>query len=244
MFTTKTAVALMGLAGLASVSGAAMIDLTTAGSSGTLNGAIFKTNTDQPTGTGVFQPFVRIQHNGTEEGYNTSGRPLPYDEVPSIWTHDVRVSELGRTKVGDTVYFEFRLDINESNGGTNALLSLDEVRIYTGTAGSLTTTNLASLGTLRYSLDSDADNWIKLNYDLGHGSGSGDMTMLIPEEALAGAAPTDYFYLYSAFGQNHSSGAGFEEWAARQGDDPSVIPAPGPIVVAGMGMLLIAKRRR
>jgi hypothetical protein len=57
---------------------------------------------------------------------------------------------------------------------------------------------------------------------------------------FAGAAPTDYVYLYSAFGANESSGAGFEEWAIRGVQ----IPAPGPVVVAGLGMLLIAKRRR
>jgi hypothetical protein len=40
--------------------------------------AIFTTDYTQPAGTGVFDPFLSIQANGTEEGYNTSAGVFRY----------------------------------------------------------------------------------------------------------------------------------------------------------------------
>ena len=64
------------------------IDLTTAGASAELdNGAIVQQTDAQPTGTGFIQSFVRIQGaasgGGSQEGYNTDGRPLQFDEKAS-----------------------------------------------------------------------------------------------------------------------------------------------------------------
>jgi hypothetical protein len=139
MFKISLAVAVAGgCLGMAGLAQGAMLDLTAAGSSGSINGALFSTNEQQPTGTGVFQPFVRIQANGFEHGYNTSGSPLPFDEKSGIWTHDLRLSDMGITSVSGVAYYEFRLDVNESNGGTNSLISLDRVQIYTSGVGSMT----------------------------------------------------------------------------------------------------------
>ena len=235
------AVGAIGLAGAAGLAQGAMIDLTTAGSSGVINGARFSTNEQQPTGTGVFNPFVRLQMNGFEQGYNTSGSSLPFDEKPGIWTHDLRLSEIGTTVVDGVEHYEFRLDINQSNGGPNRFLSLDKVQIYTSGIGSQTTTNVASLGTLRYDLDAGGDNWVKLDYSLGHGSGSGDMTMLVPVSNFSGADTDAFVYLYSAFGTHHSANAGFEEWAAKPA---TLIPTPGTIVCALFGAALLKRRQR
>jgi len=67
--------ALVLVVGLSTVSLAGMTDLTTAGSSGELNGALFIwTDLDRSsTGTGVIDSFVIIQHDGVEQGYNTDG---------------------------------------------------------------------------------------------------------------------------------------------------------------------------
>ncbi|HEX8898904.1 MAG TPA: hypothetical protein VF751_09420, partial [Chthoniobacterales bacterium] len=43
----------------------------------------------QPTGTGVIDPFLRVQANGTEQGYNTSGG-TPFDDKAGPWTHDIQ----------------------------------------------------------------------------------------------------------------------------------------------------------
>ena len=69
-----------------------MVDLTTAGSSGAINGAQFyQYSADIPTGTGVFGPFLRVQQNGTESGYNTDGA-LQFDTKPGAWTHAIQLS--------------------------------------------------------------------------------------------------------------------------------------------------------
>ena len=62
-------------------------DLTAPNSTATVNGtvgglAIFEVfNPDDPSGSGVFDPFVRIStNNQIEKGYNTDYRKLQFDE--------------------------------------------------------------------------------------------------------------------------------------------------------------------
>src|SRR6478609_5517422 len=72
------------------------VDLTTPGSSGTINGAVFLQDSTHPAGVGVFQPFLRLQGNGTEQGLNTDASQLPYDDKGSAnWTHSVPLSSIG-----------------------------------------------------------------------------------------------------------------------------------------------------
>src|SRR6266567_4097642 len=83
-----------------------VLDLTTAGSSGTRNGALFETNTVQPTGSGVIHSFVRISSNdAVEQGYNTDGRPLQYDENNSAtFTRSLPVADLQIVTKGGVDY--------------------------------------------------------------------------------------------------------------------------------------------
>jgi hypothetical protein len=192
------------------------------GNEGSINGALFKWTAQQPTGTGYIDPFVRIQKKGQEEGYNTSGRPFPFDEKePLNYTHDVQMNQLSPVTINGVEYYQFLLDINEP-GNTKAYLSLDELQIYTSAEGSQRTKNVSSLGTLRYDLDAGGDNWILLDASRNSGSGSGDMYAFIPTSRFAGAKPSDYLYLYSHFGgvepsKSEDSEAGFEEWAMVSG---------------------------
>src|SRR2546426_5317491 len=112
-----------------SPSGAVICDLTTAGSSCTVNGAIYRQVDPQPTGSGVIDPFVRIDTPGgavtpLEEGYNTSLRGSngqfntttppnvnQYTNTTLTFTHDLSLSSVA-TVNGFRV---FSLDINESN---------------------------------------------------------------------------------------------------------------------------------
>ncbi|HEY2139033.1 MAG TPA: hypothetical protein VGH00_03065, partial [Chthoniobacterales bacterium] len=60
-----------GIVGIASLAQATVVDLGSSGS-GTVNGALFQTNNDHPTGTGVYDPFLTIQASPVEQGYNSS----------------------------------------------------------------------------------------------------------------------------------------------------------------------------
>src|SRR5207253_1005441 len=99
-------------------------------------------------------------------------------------------------------YREFLLDINQKS--SQPYLSLDEVRVFVSNTPNLTgynttTHQLAGLDA-GYSLDTaSVDNWVKLDSRLSSGSGSGDMLMYVPDQALAGIT---YVYLYSKFGVN------------------------------------------
>jgi len=193
---------------------ATVVDLIN-GNSGTItNGygtAIFQFTAPQPTGTGIIQPFLRLQADGTEQGYNTSGNPVPFDDKNGPWTHNLTFADLMTTAVtiNGQNYFKLLLDINQT--GVSPLLSLDKLQFYTSATGSLKTTDLSLLGNLRYSFS--AGDAVLMDYSRNNGSGSGDMFAYIPVSAFAGTASSDFVYMYCAFGGTYSTNDGFEEWA-------------------------------
>src|SRR5438128_3887736 len=72
---------------------ATVVDLTGSNDSGAINGAQFVFTTPQPTGTGVIQPFLRVENTPIEQGYNTSGG-TPFDDKAGPWTHDLTFGDL------------------------------------------------------------------------------------------------------------------------------------------------------
>lgn len=232
--------ALMG----AATADAAVLDLTTAGSSGFIGDAFFQQVTVQPAGTGVIEPFLRIQETGTqdgfEHGYNTSANNPPLDAKSGPWTHDLLLTDLTTASLGGTNYYTFLLDINET--GVDPLVTLSGLQIFQSTTGGLSSTNLSNLGTKVYDLGS---NSIELNYDLNPGSGAADMLAYIPTD-LFNVAGAPFVYFYSAFGTPNDAEAGFEEWATVEGAHTPV-PEPGTVLLLGagfVGLALYAKRRR
>lgn len=189
---------------------ATVVDLANS-NSGSIGGAFFQFTPQQPTGTGVIQPFLRVQNDPMEQGYNTSGG-TPFDDKAGPWTHDLTFADLQTTTVtlNGTGYFKLLLDVNEP-GGTKSLISLDSLQFYTSPVGSQTTTNVSSLGTLRYSFG--ATDSVILDASRNSGSGSGDMYAYIPTSAFAGTSSSDFVYMYVRFGNADPSQAGFEEWA-------------------------------
>ena len=223
---------------------ATVVDLIN-GDSGTINGATFQFMQQQPTGTGVIQPFLRVQNDPAEQGYNTSGG-TPFDDKAGPWTHDLTFGDLQTTTVtlNGASYFKLLLDINEPGGGKSNL-SLDQLQFYTSSQGSLTTTNISSLGTLRYSFGSgDAVN---MDASRNNGSGSGDMYAYIPTSVFAGTNSSDFVYMYVHFGNTDPSEGGFEEWALVANVAP--IPEMGtlfPVIglLAAVVSTHVLRRRR
>jgi len=143
--------AVLAVAALFFASGAqaTIVDLIN-GDSGTINGAMFDWVSSQSTGTGVITPFLRVQADGTEQGYNTSNPSPPFDDKTGVFTRDITFADLMTTEVtiGGQNYFKILLDVNQV-GGDGSLLSLDKLQIYTSPNGSLNTTDRTQLGTLR-----------------------------------------------------------------------------------------------
>jgi hypothetical protein len=228
----------------------------TAGGTCTINGGIFETVELQPTGTGVIDSFVRIQERDTEQGYNTSFRPVEFDEkTDPNFTRDLLLSEVGTTLINDTPYATFYLDINESSGQDKDLLTLDQLEVFVSTTGMQTgyagtaNTGDGSLGTTTkiYDLDNGGDNYIQLSYDLfGGGSGQSDMAFYLPMSLFPAGS---YVTLFSQFGEldpnKYESDAGFEEWFVKAPTaNINVIPEPGTLTLLGMGLLGLARRRK
>ena len=211
--------------------------------------SIFQFTQPQPTGTGVIDPFLRVQANGTEQGYNTSGG-TPFDDKAGPWTHNIQFSDLQSTQVtvNGTAYFKILVDLNEP-GGAKSTIDLTNLQFYTSSVGSQTTTNLSSLGTLRYSMDTaGGDNTVQFDAGRNHGSGSGDAFFYIPASAFAGTNANDFVYMYVNFGSaDETTAGGFEEFTLVRNLAPvpemsALFPIVGLLVAVGSTSLL--RRRR
>ena len=134
-----------------------------------LNGGIFRVPAQNDllgntiVGTGVFDPFVRIQTsqgyakcqpNCTEQGFNTDGRtPQPgngsildnHDKGNSNWNHSIKLSDIpmitvcdggGSTGSNCHQFYEFLLDINEQ-GQNDSGLSLDSFKLFVAGQGDI-----------------------------------------------------------------------------------------------------------
>ena len=222
------------------------LDLTSAGASGSINGAYFQQVGPQPTGTGFIDSFVEIISNADiVDAYNTTVNDVLDNGSSDEFNHELLVSELPIVALNGGLYYQFLLDIDQS--GSEPFLSLDEIQIFvsntpnqsvdTFTGGIL---NLAD-ATPVYRLDAGGDNWIWLDYSLNSGSGSGDMFMYVPTSLITGG---DYVYLYSRFGENYEANDGFEEWAIIAGQE-CVIPEPATMVlmITGLAGIFCLKKK-
>jgi len=241
-----------GILTIASLAQATTVDLIN-NDQGTITNqygtAIFQFTQPQPTGTGVIQPFLRVQASPTEQGYNTSGG-TPFDDKAGPWTHDITFSDLQSTAVtvGGTLYFKILVDLNEP-GGAKSTISLENLQFYTSSQGSKTTTDLSQLGTLRYSLDTaGGDNTVLFDAARNHGSGSGDAFFYIPASAFAGTNANDFVYMYVNFGNaDNTTAGGFEEFTLVRNLAPvpemsALFPIIGLLVAVGSTRIL--RRRR
>ena len=218
-------------------------------------GALWTTTDIQATGSGVIDPFVRLNANtDIVSGMNTDGT-LTQDENPSpTFTHDLNASAVPVVTINGLTYYEFLLDINQT--GADPLLSLSSLSLcvsdtgdqtISGTAVTCAGAGAAGAGDLVYNLDAAANNSVELNYLFNSGSGSGDLFVYIPTSALVNS-PGDFLYLFSSFGGTgttpgtNNDNDGFEEWAVRFVSTPTTIPDGGAtltllgLALGGIGM--------
>jgi hypothetical protein len=177
---------------------------------------------DESSGTGVFNPFVRISANTPEEqAVNSSGRNLPWDENTSPqWTRDLRLDEVPTLACPDDSPWpgetcrEFALDMNEEGSGSEVYLSLDALRLYISPNDHICDTDAGCKGQgngfvfdpwaldfgltdgeLVWALDGikEAANAIGLDYSNDQGSGRADMAVYVLNSQF-GDAGVECFY--------------------------------------------------
>jgi hypothetical protein len=171
------------------------------------------------SGTGTFDPFVRVQGSPTEAGYNTNGTE-EFDTKTGKWTHAIKLSDIPIVNYDSGLFREFQVDINEQTGGDNEYVSLDVIEIYLTDDPDITGYPFGSKATMVWELDEDCDRWLKLNYSLNPGSGKRDLRVLIPDSYFFGpdycayqAIGCDtYLVTYWQLGLHYTSDDGFEEW--------------------------------
>jgi hypothetical protein len=243
-----------------SIAQAETINLTTAGASGSATAVVGGTYQvqqidSQSTGTGVIDPFLRLQANGnndSEMGYNTDATP-EYDAKGGGFTTALLLSDVPIVNGS----YQFLLDVNQTNN--NPLLSLNQIQIFraaadvgtgnetiSGTAPPVISFGSAATEVFRMSGAGALLDEILLNYDLNPGSGAGDMFLYIPVATFA-AATGDYVVFFSQFGTPpgaNGTNDGVEEWAVLRGSTtPGPVPEPSSIVlltsvIAGVGYSL------
>src|SRR5262245_8648181 len=111
----KVLAIIMGLClmGFATTSEAVTLDLSALGSSGSIGDVLFSRTAIQGTGSGNFEPFVRVNLTGNgeppEDGYNTGGT-LEFDTMGGVHTKPVLLSDIPLFNINNVLYREFALD--------------------------------------------------------------------------------------------------------------------------------------
>jgi uncharacterized repeat protein (TIGR01451 family) len=193
----------------------ANIDLTASGSSTTIDGAIFADSASIGAGTGNYNTFLSIQNSPSEFGFNADATSVSNPDIKSS-THTVLLSTVPITIVNGIAYYEFRVDLNESNNSPEDRISLDAFKIYTSTNGAITDKAVLDALTPTYNMDAGGDVSLLLS-DIGSsGSGNDDYSVLVPVSKFGAVDPaTTYLYLYVEMGfvgGDYISNATFEEW--------------------------------
>ena len=205
------------------------VDLTTANSSAVINGAVFLDAANIGAGTGNYNTFLAIQDDNdpgsVEEGFNTDDKnPLhpSNDEIDQSKTETILLGSIPITYYdadGDGIeeaYYEFRVDLNESNSSPDTQISLDSFQLYASQDGTIEDLAVLQGQTKIYDMDAGQDVSVLLSEANSSGSGNDDYSVLVPVEAFGNADPaTTYVYLYVKMGEAGATWTvqgGFEEW--------------------------------
>lgn len=246
---------------LTGAANAAVINISNAGDSGsTTDGVTFvgEPNPTEPaTGTGIFEPFVRLErngNNGNQNGFNTdaSEPAINFDTKAGIWTHSLQFGSLGTVTFNDAPHYLLQLDANEPDGD-QLEIDLSELQIFIGSGlGNPEATgggndNTGYSGTM-FDNDSSVDNQL-----LGlnpiwtmDSAANGDMTVVLQADICdsggnCGSGKGDLnMYIpvslltgldtdfFVFYSEYMNAADGFEEWRAYLGEREENPPNPVP----------------
>jgi hypothetical protein len=234
----KSVFGILGVALLLPLTASAVDYDLTAGGSQTINGGIFQTTTIQTTGTGVIEPFLRLQNKDNEAGLNSDegNGEVFADTKVGAWTHDVQLKDLATTTIMGELYLGFLLDINQTSA--NPTILFNRFDLYVNPA-SITDGEQDTVSDLDQFIWGMGNNTLLLNYDLNPGSGAGDLLIFAPVSYFMGLGLTadDFLYVHTEF---CGSNDGFEEFATFGTPSPTLFNVPdGGATVAFLGLALV-----
>jgi len=234
--------------------------------------ALYSLTATQPAGSGVFDPFMRIQRTDDAQGYNSSMNNGPSATMDLINLPGNASSQLNFTNLLDVNnQLMLTLDYNEPGKAGTSTLFLKELILVvstdpdkTGPAGpankgawSIQSIPMSAGDQVIYQMSAATDGGgnpyaIKLDADANSangngGSGAADLNVTFNFTGLAGLQSMldgqHYLYVYSRFSGTE---AGFEEWSAfhplAAGGSP--IPEPASLGVLALGAMGLMIRRR
>ena len=194
---------------------------------------------NQSSGTGVFDPFVRLQADPTEQGFNTDAA-VTLDAKSGKWTHAIKVNAIPVVDCdgpggSSATCWELFVDINENN--TAKRVSLNDVQIWFTDSATLSPYPFTDNGTTT-TKEYDFSGAILIN-DVNQGSGRGDLRYLVPTAGHTWTADT-YFVLYSEWGTTtgttgafgtgaYTSDGGFEEWKVKKVPNVHILKTANPV---------------
>jgi uncharacterized repeat protein (TIGR01451 family) len=167
--------------------------------------------TNYPAGSGGTTSFLRLRSpsgSTLEKGFNTNGT-RQFDTL-AAGTRAIRLNSLPTVTIDNKAYYEFRIDLNESN--SNPQIDLTKLQLFQSNVPNLTgynaaTNQLAGLNPVINLNKLNNDGKVLLNASLNPGSGAGDVLVYLPRTAFTG---NPYIYTYAEF---EGAEAGFEEFS-------------------------------
>ena len=204
-------------------------DITPAGSFVNIGGVLFTDAANTGSGTGNYNTFLAISDNdGIEEGFNSDDTPgidPSNKDIDHAKTHTVKLSDLVIVTVNGVQYYEFRVDLNESNSDPNAQISLDQFKLFSSSDGSIEDKTTLFSQNVIYDMDAGGNKSVLLSDAESSGSGNDDYSVLVPITEFAGLDPTStYVYLFVEMGsadtvppEEWDATATFEEWNLQNG---------------------------